>query len=199
MTQSTSSTSSTPAIVEAGLRPETTIIHEVGHHIGLSHPPTATTAPAEDFEPTDDYFAWLGDLLEHDDELHRPQLGLQPVRPGQHGPLPGRSAVRGANRPRRRGHRRARAARAYDELRRADALLGLAKLAFARHQYSIAYTLGRQAYLVVADGARQAGVDVQAGELAQRKANEAERSAVRSHPDGARLDTLTPDGPRSQP
>ncbi len=51
-----------PGIVDAGYGLTTTLIHEVGHHIGLSHPFDGyDSASGVDFEPTGDfYFAWLG-------------------------------------------------------------------------------------------------------------------------------------------
>jgi hypothetical protein len=52
-----------PAIRDAGYGLTTTLIHEVGHHVGLSHPHDGYDAEADvDFGPGDEfYFAWSGD------------------------------------------------------------------------------------------------------------------------------------------
>ena len=62
----------------------TTVIHEVGHHLGMSHPHDGYDFGADvDFGPSDQfYFAWSGDEFELDDELYRSELGFQPVRHG---------------------------------------------------------------------------------------------------------------------
>jgi hypothetical protein len=51
-----------PLIIEAGYGLTTTMIHEAGHHLGLSHPHDGYDyEDARDFEPADDlYFAWSG-------------------------------------------------------------------------------------------------------------------------------------------
>ena len=58
-----SSASSRPDIIAAGYGLTTTLIHEVGHHVGLSHPHDGFDAPSRlDYEPTGDFFfAWAGD------------------------------------------------------------------------------------------------------------------------------------------
>ena len=79
----------------------TTEIHEYGHHLNLSHP-----FDGFDYESERD-FGWEGRLLLHrgrqreqlDHELHGPQLGLLPVRQGQHRPLPGRGLHKQRQRP----------------------------------------------------------------------------------------------------
>lgn len=188
-------------IVASGYGLSTTIIHETGHHLGLSHPHDGyDSVSGEDFGPSGaTYFAWLGDYsntmmsyidLNWDfsqfdrDNMDRFQTAAQ---------------NEAANRLAAEALAAPQAARAYDELRRADLLLGLAKLALARHDYSSAYALAGQPYSVVADGARQAGVDVDAREREARELAQADRRAARSHPEGALVDTLEPNDPRSQP
>ena len=151
-------------MVESGYGLSTTIIHEVGHHIGMATRTTATTArPGCDFGPTGrrSTSPGAGDETQHDDELHRPQLGLQPVRPRQHGPVPDRRAERGrepAGRGRRAGRPRRRPGA--DELAAADRLLGASRVAFRGHRYLAASFLAKGAYDLVRKGARQAGVAV---------------------------------------
>ncbi|MFB6719409.1 hypothetical protein ACFCV3_04580 [Kribbella sp. NPDC056345] len=189
------------SIISSGYGLTTTIIHETGHHLGLSHPHDGyDSTSGADFGPSGaTYFAWLGDYsntmmsyidLNWDfsqfdrDNMDRFQTAARNEAAND-------LAARALAAP--------RAERAHDELRRADLLLGLAKNALARHDYSAAYALASQTYSVVEEGARQAGVDVDAYIDDTRKATAAERHRAKAHPSGALVDTLEPGGPRSLP
>ena len=51
-----------PGIVQSGYGLSTTLIHEVGHHVAMSHPHDGYDSETGDFEPVGEhYFAWSGD------------------------------------------------------------------------------------------------------------------------------------------
>ena len=112
--RATSSPSSRPRSSRPATASPRRIIHEVGHHVGLSHPHDGyDSAAAVGLRAAGRLLLRLARRrVELDDELHRPQLGLQPVRPGQHEPVPDRRATtrpptgsppRSSPRPRHRG------------------------------------------------------------------------------------------------
>ena len=79
-----------PAIVAAGYGLTTTEIHEHGHHTSMSHPHDGWDSGTQtDYGPEGAHLLRVvGRRVQLDDELHRPELGLQPVRQGQHRPPP---------------------------------------------------------------------------------------------------------------
>ena len=83
----------------------TTMIHEYGHHSSLSHPHDGYDSATGRRLRADGrlLLRLAGRRVELDDELHRPQLGLQPVRPRQLGPPP-RGGLRADRQPDRRRH-----------------------------------------------------------------------------------------------
>ena len=89
--------------------------------------------------------------------------------------------------------------RALDELRRADALVGATESAFARHRYPQAWRLAGRAYAQAAEGAEEAGVDVE--QSVQRALRAARTSPVPQNDEveGATVDTLEPGDPRLLP
>ncbi|MFY1694654.1 hypothetical protein [Solwaraspora sp. WMMA2101] len=91
------------------------------------------------------------------------------------------------------------AGRARGELRAADRLLGAAQRSLSRHDYRQALILAEQAYDRVTEAARRAGVptDSAAEAMATRAAQA--RSVVDLGGPHEFIDTLGPDGPRSQP
>ena len=64
--------------------------------LGMSHPHDGyDSTSGVDFGPADEFFfAWAGRRDQLDDELHRPELGLQPVRPRQLRPTARRRLLR---------------------------------------------------------------------------------------------------------
>ncbi|MFC0626972.1 hypothetical protein [Kribbella deserti] len=185
-----------PDVVASGYGLTTTIIHEVGHHLGLSHPHDGwDSTSGKDFGPSGDtYFAWLGDqsnsMMSYIDlNWDFSQFDRDNMERFQAAAL-----NEAANRLAGEALAAPNAARAYDELRRADVLIGLTKLAFAKHEYSLARVLAGQAYAAAAEGAEEAGVDVKASNEVVRKSAQAARAAAPAHTEGLFIDTL--EGPR---
>jgi hypothetical protein len=87
---------------------------------------------------------------------------------------------------------------AYDELREADRAVGRAERLLAGHQYRDAMFAAQRAYNLAADGADDAGVDVDALVARMKMADQAARKASAVHQPGEFIDTLEV-GPRSQP
>ena len=182
-----------PEDVAAGYGLTTTHIHEVGHHFGLPHPHdgfdsetnVAYVASGEFF------YAWAGD--EHNSTMSYIDVNWDFSQFDRDNSDRWLTATywEAANRlaatiP---------AGKARGELVAADALLGLAKLAFAKHDYRTAYALSEAAYYKVVAGAKKAGVDPGAVATAMAAETKAARGTVAP---GA-VDTLAPEGPRNEP
>ena len=151
-----------PPIVEAGYGLTTTIIHEDGHHLAMSHPHDGyDSETGVDYGPAGPfYFAWSGDqsntMMSYIDlnwdfsQFDRDNMNR----------FMAAAFTRNANRIAADILADPDAAVARDELAAADRLLGAAKAAFARHRYLQAAFLANKAYDLVRRGARQAGVPV---------------------------------------
>ena len=150
-----------PAIAENyGLT--TTMIHEDGHHLAMSHPHDGyDSETGVDYEPTGPYyFAWSGDqsntMMSYIDlnwdfsQFDRDNMNRYMAAAFSHN----------ANRIAADILADPDAGRAADELGTADSLLGAAKAAFRGHRYLAASFLAKSAYDQVRKGARQAGVPV---------------------------------------
>lgn len=190
-----------PGIVDLGYGLTTTQIHEVGHHVGLSHPHDGyDSARGVDFEPTGDfYFAWAGDesnsimsyidlnwdfsQFDHDN-MNRFQAAAY---------------IEAANRLAAEALAGETPRRAMDELRAADRKVGLTEAAFAGHRYRVAWARAQAAYRAAVQAATQAGVDVDSVLRKLRTATEAAREAEGVHEPGEFIDSLEPQSPRSQP
>ena len=152
-----------PGIVEAGYGLTTTMIHEYGHHSSMSH-------------PHDGYDPDVGRRLradrrlllrlarrrvELDDELHRRELGLQPVRPRQLGSSP-RRRLRADRQPRSRrtSCATATAARRSGTSRPPTARCGERRTRSRTHDYNGMLAHAASAYRSVRAGAAKAGVKV---------------------------------------
>jgi hypothetical protein len=140
----------------------TTIIHEDGHHLGLSHPHDGyDPETGVDYEPTGPYyFAWSGD--ESNSMMSYIDLNWdfsQFDRDNMNRFLSAAFA-RNANRIAADILADPDAGKAADELAAADRLLGASRAAFARHRYLAAVFLAKAAYKEVRRGAGQAGVPV---------------------------------------
>jgi hypothetical protein len=140
----------------------TTIIHEDGHHLGMSHPHDGyDSATGVDYEPAGPYyFAWSGD--EHNSMMSYIDLNWDFSQFDRDNMNRYMSAAftRNANRIAADILADPDAGKAADELATADRLIGASKAAFARHQYLAAVFLAKAAYDQVRKGARQAGVPV---------------------------------------
>jgi hypothetical protein len=150
-----------PAIAENyGLT--TTMIHEDGHHLAMSHPHDGyDSETGVDYEPTGPYyFAWSGDesntMMSYIDlnwdfsQFDRDNMNRYMAA----------AFSQNANRIAADILADPDAGRAADELATADSLLGAAKAAFRGHRYLAASFLAKGAYDQVRKGARQAGVPV---------------------------------------
>ncbi len=86
--------------------------------------------------------------------------------------------------------------RATRELRAADALVGVATVAFAAHRYRAAYAAADLAYGAVVAAARRVGVDP--ASVADETAASADSARRAAGPHESLIDSLT-DGPRGRP
>jgi len=189
-----------PEIVEAGYGLTTTMIHEVGHHLGLSHPHDGyDSETGVDYEPADEFlFVNAGDesnsMMSYIDlnwdfsqfDRDNSDRFLAAAYNEEANALA--AAVL--------ADRDARKARA--DLRIADRLIGNAKDAFARHHYRAAYGWAALAYERVVLAAHRVGVPADAASAARTRAG-ARRPHVDLHSPTEFIDTLAPDSPRSQP
>jgi hypothetical protein len=151
-----------PGIVELGYGLTTTMIHEVGHHLAMSHPHDGyDSETGVDYDPAGPfYFAASGDesntMMSYIDlnwdfsQFDRDNMNRYMAA----------AFAQNANRIAADILADPDAGRAADELADADQLLGASKVAFRRHRYLAASFLGKGAYDLVRKGARQAGVPV---------------------------------------
>jgi hypothetical protein len=151
-----------PLIAELGYGLTTTMIHESGHHLAMSHPHDGyDSETGVDYEPTGPYyFAWSGDesntMMSYIDlnwdfsQFDRDNMNRYMAA----------AFARFGNQIAADILADPDAGRAADELAAADQLLGVSKLAFQSHRYLAAAFAARAAYDLVRKGARQAGVPV---------------------------------------
>jgi len=189
-----------PEIVEAGYGLTTTLIHEVGHHVGLSHPHDGyDSASGISFEPTGDFFfAWAGDesnsMMSYIDlNWDFSQFDADNLDRFQTAAL-----IEAANRLAGEALAGPQPDQAVAALRAADRAVALAERSFARHQYRAALTWANAAYRLAEVAARAAGVDVSTSEAHARRARVAAPEAAAVHEPGEFIDTLE-DGPRGAP
>jgi hypothetical protein len=190
-----------PEIVERGYGLTTTQIHEVGHHLGMSHPHDGyDSETGVDYGPSGDtFFAWSGD--EHNSMMSYIDVNWdfsQFDRDNSDRFLTA-AYYEAANRLAADVLASPRANRGRADLRAADVLLGLATAAFARHQYRAAYAFAEGAYNKVVSAAKKAGVDPQGAAKAMAAEADAARRTTDVHSPHEFIDTLAPDSPRSQP
>ncbi|WP_229072786.1 hypothetical protein [Actinoplanes sp. DH11] len=183
-----------PDVVASGYGLTTTQIHEVGHHLGMSHPHDGyDSATGVDYGPAGEFFYvnagdennsmmsyidvnWDFSQFDRDNsdrfltaaywEAANRLAATVPVGKGK------------------------------ASLRAADALLGLASAAFAAHEYRAAYALAEKAYDTVAG---IPGVDRASVASTLKAEADAARQSTDLHDPHEFIDTLAPDSPRSQP
>ena len=191
-----------PAIQDAGYGLTTTNIHEVGHHVGLSHPHDGyDSASGVDFSPTGEYyFAWLGDysntMMSYIDlNWDFSQFDLDSMDRFQ-----AAEQVEAANRLTASALGGRTPAQGYDELRSADRAVGEAKAALARHDYRAANAAAERAYDLAraAADAAAAAPALQAAVPAPGSQPAAE-AAEPVHSGNEFIDSLGPNSPRSLP
>lgn len=189
-----------PEVVEAGYGLTTTMIHEVGHHVSLSHPHDGWDSESNTaFGPSGPYFfAWSGDqsntMMSYIDlNWDFSQFDQDNMRRYQ-----AAAFTESANTIAAAILADPDAAKAADELAAADEVLGRAEQRFSAHEYRVSSRLATRAYKLVNRGARQVGLDardhlrLRIGSLEGSKRSEL-------HPVDEFIDTLQPDSPRSQP
>ncbi len=161
-----------------------TMIHEVGHHIGLSHPHDGYDSITDKFfEPTGPYyFAWLGD--ESNSVMNYMQINTDFGQFDQDNLARFRAAalIEAANALAADVLAAPSADRAYADLIRADKLIGQVKGRLAGHEYDVTRELANQAYAAVVEGARKAAIDVQKFEAEQMAEARAARAAHPTEP-----------------
>ncbi|MFG1992957.1 hypothetical protein ACGFJ7_23550 [Actinoplanes sp. NPDC048988] len=175
-----------PEVVESGYGLTTTEIHEVGHHLGMPHPHDGyDSETGVDYGPEGGFFyAWAGD--ENNSMMSYIDVNWDFSQFDRDNSDRFLTAAywEAAN-------RLAAAVPAGTRLHQADALLGVARTAFARHDYRVAYALSEAAYNQVAAVADKNAVStLKAG---------APRRHTDVHGPHEFVDTLAPGGPRSQP
>ncbi len=194
-------------IIDSGYGLTTTTIHEVGHHVGLSHPHDGYDDPGEQsFGPSGEFFfAWAGDEVNSmmsyidlnwdfsqfdRDNMDRYQAAAQ---------------VEAANRLAADALAGETPERAYGVLQRADRRIGGAKAALARHDYRAANRAAHAAYALATEAAREAGA-AGAFRIAQLTPEQAPAAPeaedvheVDTHAGNEFIDSLSPTSPRSQP
>jgi hypothetical protein len=186
-----------PGNVESGYGLTTTLIHEVGHHVGLSHPHDGwDSSTGVDYLPTGAYFfAWLGDfsntMMSYIDlNWDFSQFDHDNLRRFQSA-----AYIEGANRLAASALAGPNPGRATALLAAADRAVGQAEQAFRRHRYVQAETFALAAYYLARQAAERAGVDVVTVEAPVR-ANALAARAVRSKPGSIAVDSLET-GPRN--
>ncbi|WJK39550.1 hypothetical protein O7608_24275 [Solwaraspora sp. WMMA2056] len=190
-----------PEIVSAGYGLTTTLIHEVGHHLGMSHPHDGYDSESGvDYGPADEFFfAWYGDQVNSMMSYIDLNWDFSQFDRDNSDRFLTAAYNEAANRLAGEVLDSRHAGRARGELRAADRLLGAAQRSLSRHDYRQALILAEQAYDRVTEAARRAGVptDSAAEAMATRAAQA--RSVVDLGGPHEFIDTLGPDGPRSQP
>ncbi len=192
-----------PEIVDIGYGLTTSIIHEVGHHVGLSHPHDGHDSQSGvDFEPTGDFFfAWAGDesnsMMSYIDlNWDFSQFDADNLDRFRTAAL-----VEAANRLAAAALAGPQPARAQALLREADTAVGRAESQFAGHEYRPASGSAAAAYALTVRAARAAGVDVDRVIAAAASAARAARAAAATgpgvHAPGPFVDTLD-HGPRGR-
>jgi hypothetical protein len=153
-----------PTIVEFGYGLSTTLIHEIGHHVGMSHPHDGFDYERGiDFEPADRfYFAWSGDesnsIMSYIDlNWDFSQFDLD-----NHWRTTAAAYLNNANVVAADVLASGNAAAGMAALRQADHQAGLASAAFGAHDYAEAFDRAKAALEFAKSAAHRTGVRVQA-------------------------------------
>ncbi len=184
-----------PEIAAAGYGLTTTMIHEVGHHVGLHHPHDGYDSERNLLYGAggEFFYAWVGDESNSMMSYIDVNWDFSQFDRDNSDRFLAAAYNEAANRLAAAVLADPDAHRASGELRAADALLGVATVAFAAHQYRAAYAAADLAYGRVVAAARRVGVDP--ASVADETADSARRT---SGPHESLIDSLT-DGPRGRP
>jgi len=190
-----------PEIVARGYGLTTTQIHEVGHHLGMSHPHDGyDSQTGVDYGPEGEFlFANAGDESNSMMSYIDVNWDFSQFDRDNSDRFLAAAYYEAANRLAADVLGSAKAGKVRGHLRTADRLLGLATKAFARHDYRAAYAFAEGAYKQVVAAAKGAGVDAAGVAKAMTAEAEAARKTTEVHDPHEFIDTLAPDGPRSQP
>ncbi|MET8151052.1 hypothetical protein ACIBSW_26780 [Actinoplanes sp. NPDC049668] len=191
-----------PEVVQSGYGLTTTQIHEVGHHLGMSHPHDGyDSETGVDYGPEGGfYFANAGDESNSMMSYIDVNWDFSQFDRDNSDRFLTAAYYEAANRLAAEVLGSSGASRARGGLRAADVLLGLAVKAFARHDYRAAYAFAEGAYRQVVAAAKRAGVDAAGPAKAMAaEADAARRTGAAVHDPHEFIDTLAPDSPRSQP
>lgn len=195
-----------PEILEAGYGLTTTLIHEVGHHVGLSHPHDGYDSATDvHYGPSDRFFfAWAGD--ETNSMMSYIDLNWDFSQFDQDN----------SNRFLAAGYTEASNTiaawvladpdrnKARDELAAADRLIGRSERAFRTHAYRLAYWKALRAYQRVVEAAREVGVPIDSGsserDVARFELPAARAGAEPPRDEGVIVDSLEEENsPRNNP
>ena len=191
-------------IIEAGYGLSTTIIHEVGHHVGLSHPHDGYDGPSDqDFGPTGEFFfAWAGDEVNSMMSYIDVNWDFSQFDRDNMDRFQAAAQVEEANRLAAQALAGYTPRRSYEELRRADQFIGEAKAALARHDYRAANVAAHAAYVAASAGAEDSGAQASMTTAVSPEQAPASREAEEVHDGegiGDFIDSLEPSGPRDNP
>ena len=183
-----------PEVVELGYGLTTTQIHEVGHHLGMSHPHDGyDSATGVDYSASNEfYFANAGDESNSIMSYIDVNWDFSQFDRDNSDRFLTAAYWEAANRL----AATVPAGKGKFGLKAADALLGAASKAFAAHDYRAAHALAEKAYSTVAaiPGVDTAGV----ASTLKAEADQARRT-TELHAPHEFIDTLAPESPRSQP
>ena len=189
-----------PGIVDLGYGSSTSIIHEAGHHVGLSHPHDRyDSETAVDYEPTGDfYFGWLGDFSNSMMSYIDLDWDFSQFDRDNHSRFQTAASIEAANRLTAAALAGPRPDRARPALHAADRFVGQAEREFGRQHYGTARAYALAAYYLTVRAAERAEVEVTAVEASVRAAAGATRGAAAAHDGNSFIDELEA-GPRNSP
>lgn len=154
----------TPAPVRLGYGLTTTEIHEYGHHLNLSHP-----SDGFDYETKTDffadgkfYFAGVGHEINSVMSYIELNWDFSQFDRDNTNRFQAAGYINNANALAKRILSSPKAGQAKSELKAADRYYGQAKAALAAHDYAGTFDNAKRTYEAVLDGARSAGVKVEA-------------------------------------
>ena len=191
-----------PDIVAAGYGLTTTLIHEVGHHLGMSHPHDGyDSETGVDYGPAGEfYYVNAGD--ESNSMMSYIDLNWDFSQFDRDNSDRFLTAAyqEAANRLAADVLADSDARKVIGDLKAADALLTLSKKAFAKHEYRLAYALAERGYDRVVRAAGKIGVDPASAAKTMKAESAKARSLGHDVNDPHEfIDTLHPDSPRAQP
>ena len=191
-----------PGIVQSGYGLTTTLIHEVGHHLGMSHPHDGyDSETGVDYGPAGEfYFVNAGDESNSMMSYIDVNWDFSQFDRDNSDRFLTAAYYEAANRLAADVLADRDARKVSADLNAADLLLGLSRKAFKAHQYRAAYAFAEQAYNRVVRAADRVGVDsASAAKAMKAESIQARRLGHDVNQPHEFIDTLAPDSPRAQP